>query len=132
LKQYLADAMAGAESEAEAHDSVKGRVAKLLAGDLSRQRGDGTAKPDTLEGRAIKLAKAFIRDQLKAANAKAEKEQIDEAAKELVKDDPKWTKEAKTQLDAETSMKAETSDAATSIIAGLLAKAKTPEPTTTE
>lgn len=122
LKQWLADAQAGAESEAIAHDAVKERVKKLETGDLTRAKGEGAAKPDTVESRALKLAVAYIREQLKAANAKAEAAVIKEAAAELVKGDESFTKEAKKQLDAEAKMAEGKTDAAKTVIGNLLAK----------
>lgn len=124
LKQYLADGMAGAESEADAKAGVEARVAKLQSGDLSRARGEGTAKADTVEGRALKLARDAIRASLKAANQTADKELIAEAAKEFVKTDPSFMKEAKKQLDQEAKAK-ETlsgSDALSAIMAKLTSK----------
>lgn len=128
LKQYLADAMAGCESEAEAHNEVKARVAKLLSGDLSRARGEGLSRPDTLETRTNKLARAFLVAALKEANAKATKEQMVEAVAELVKTDGSFAKEAKKQLDQETAMKEGKSDAANTVLSGILAKVKAAQP----
>lgn len=123
LRQYLADAMAGAESQSEAYDNIDERVGKLTSGDLSRTKGEAKAKPDTEESRAIKLAAAFIRDQLKQANAKAEAAQIKEAAQALVEADPAYLKEAKRQLAEEAKLKAaEPSDAAAGVLASILAK----------
>lgn len=124
LKQYLADGMAGAEDEAQAAEGVKARVAKLLSGDLIRARGEGTAKADTVEGRALKLAREAIRASLKAANQTADKELIAEAAKEFIKTDESFMKEAKKQLDQEAKAK-ETlsgSDALSAIMAKLTSK----------
>ena len=128
LKQYLADGMAGAESEAEAHNEVKARHEKLKAGDLSRAKGERTEKPDTVDSRALKLATAFIREALKAEDVKADAATIKEAAQELVKDEPKWKAEAQKQLDAEAKAKADPGDRAKSIVAGILAKVKKAEP----
>lgn len=124
LKQYLADGMAGAETEADAKAGVEARVQKLQSGDLSRQRGEGASKADTVEGRALKLAREAIRASLKAANQTAEKELIAEAAKEFIKTDESFMKEAKKQLDQEAKAK-ETlsgSDALASIMAKLTTK----------
>lgn len=121
LKQYLADGMAGKETEADAKAGVEARVAKLLAADFTRTRGEGNAKPDSVEGRALKLARAFIRAKLKSANKTAEKEQVDAAAKKLVETQPKWKVEAKSQLDAEAATNAALAeDESDDILADLL------------
>lgn len=124
LRQYIADGMAGAESEADAKAGVADRTRKVLEADFARTKGEpGFAKADTEETRAVKLAKQFIRDSLKAQNATAPKEAIDEAARALVESDPVYKKEAKKQLKAEADSKeaASTSSEGNSIIAGLLA-----------
>lgn len=121
LKQYLADAMAGASDQADAEAKVDARVAKLVSGDLSRTKGEGGDKPDTEQGRALKLARQAIRDKLKAGNRTATKEQIAEAAKVLVEKDPRFTKEAKRQLAEEAKAKAALADDETAdILADLL------------
>lgn len=122
LKQYLADGMAGADNYAEAAQGIEARVAKLQSGDLSRARGEGTAKADTVEGRALKLARDAIRASLKAANQTAEKELIAEAAKEFIKSDASFMKEAKKQLEQEAAGKAALSgsDALASIMSKLV------------
>lgn len=123
LRQYLADGMAGAESEAEAHNGATDRLAKLKSGDLSRARGTPSDKPDTVETRAMKLAREFIRTKLKAANKTAEKEKIAEAAKKLVDTQDKWKAMAKEQLDAEAKAKAALADDETAdLLADLLAE----------
>jgi hypothetical protein len=120
LKQYLQDGMAGAETEAEAVAGVDERIGKLKSGDLSRARGESD-KPDSVESRAIKLAKAFLRDQLKAANKTAPKEKVAEAAATLVTSQPKWKAEAKKQLDNEAKAKEALSDEdSAAILADLL------------
>lgn len=109
LKQYLADGMAGAENVATAKAGVEARVAKLESGDLSRSRGEGKEAPDTVETRAIKLAKAAIRANAKAKNIKPTKEQVADAAAKLVAKDDSWKAKAKEQLDTEAKM-AQSSD----------------------
>lgn len=131
LRQYLQDAQAGAENEAEAHSNVDARIAKLQSGDLARTRGEGLSKPDTVETLSIKLAKEFLRNALKEAKATATKEQIAEAAQELVKTDQSFAKEAKKQLDAKKALNSETSETKTSVLAGLMAKIA-PKAETTE
>lgn len=104
LKQYLADGMAGAENEADAKTGVEARVAKLLSGDLSRTKGEAKDRPDTEGGRALANAKAAIRTAMKAANVKADKDAVTEAAKALVESDPQWLADAKAELAKETKM----------------------------
>lgn len=106
LKQYLADAMAGAENEADAKAKIEGRLAKLVAGDMSRTRGEGKDAPDTEGSRALKLARAAIRTAMKAANVKADKEAINEAASKMVASDDSWLAKAKAQLAEETKLSA--------------------------
>lgn len=106
LKQYLADAMAGATEQSDAVAKVDARLAKLMSGDLSRTRGEGSDKPDTETGRALKLAKAAIRAKLKEANKTADKDAVNAAAQNLVDAQPKWLKEAKKQLEAEAAANA--------------------------
>lgn len=125
LKQYLQDAMAGAESEAEAHTGVDDRVAKLVSGDLARTKGEGVRRPDTVESRTMALARDFIRKALKDANATADKDTVNEAAKALAEGDPSFKKLAEKQLAEEKTVKEGGNDAAKSIIAGLLAKKTT-------
>lgn len=100
LKQYLADAHAGATEQSDAEAKVDARIAKLISGDLTRTRGD-TDKPDTETGRALKNAKAAIRKALKDANKTADKETIANAAKAAVEKNPKWLADARKQLEAE-------------------------------
>lgn len=120
LKQFLADGMAGETEQANAESGVDARIAKLLSGDLSRSRGEREIV-DTVESRALKMARAAIRDKLKAANVTAEKEKVAEAAKALVASQPKWKAEAKKQLDAEAAAKGALADAETdALLADLL------------
>jgi len=100
LKQYLADGMAGAENEADAKSGVESRVAKLLSGDLTRAKGETVTRTDTPEGRALKNAKAAIRQAMKEANISQKEmgEAIAEAAADYVKNDPTWIEEAKAEL----------------------------------
>lgn len=121
LRKYLQDARAGIEDEKEAREASLARVEKLKSGDLSRTKGEAREKPDTVESRALKLASAFIREELKKVEAKAEASAIREAAQELVRDEPKWKAEAKKQLDAEAGLK-EPNEAGKAVIASLLAK----------
>lgn len=123
LKQYLADGMAGAEDEAEAKAGVAERKRKLIEADFSRTRGEGSDKPDTVDTRALKLARAFIREKLKAANAQADKDKIAEAAKALIEADESFRKEAKKQLDAEAKSKENLGGAADAVLADILAAA---------
>ncbi len=119
VKQYLADGTAGAETEAEFKAGVDSRVAKLLAADFTRAKGEGNAKPDTPEGRALKLAKAFLREQIKTANAKAlaadakaeplkpAPEVIEASAKKMLAANGKWLAEAKAQIEREKALAGE-------------------------
>lgn len=106
LRQYLADAMAGAEDEADAKAKVDARLAKLVSGDLTRTQGSGGLnKPDTVDTRAAKLARAVIMSALKDANQKAEKDVITAAVKAMVEGDPQYKEMAAQQIKAETGMK---------------------------
>jgi len=119
LKQYLADGMARAEDEAQAKALVDERVAKLLAADFSRASGE--SKPDSIEARALRMAKEFVRAKLKEANATADKEKVAAAAEKLVEAQPKWKAEAKKQIEAERKAKealAEAGDEAADAIFG--------------
>lgn len=122
LKQYLADGTAGAGTPEEALAGINTRMAKLASGDLSRSRGEGPGKVDTVESRALKLARDAIKAKLKEANQTADKELIAEAAKEFIKTDPSFMKEAKKQLDQEAASKTslQGSDALASIMAKLV------------
>lgn len=104
LKQYLADGMAGAENVDAAKAGVDGRAAKLASGDLTRTRGEGKEAPDTEGSRALKLAKATIRKAMAAANVKATKEAVAEAATKMVASDEKWLKQAREQLADEAKL----------------------------
>lgn len=120
LKQYIADGMAGANDETDAASGVSERVRKLKEADFARTRGEST-NVDSVEQRAIKLAKAAIRTALKAKNAKADKEQIDTAAKAYVERDPQWKLKAKEQLDFEATLAEQvTNEEEDSILADLL------------
>lgn len=123
LRQYLADAMAGADNEPDAKAKVNARLAKLVSGDLSRTKGEGFAKPDTEEGRAIKLAKTEIRRLMAEQKVEATKEDVAAAAAEMVKTDGAWLKEAKKQIAAEkaSAETLKTEDGA-ALIARLFAK----------
>lgn len=130
LKQYLADAMAGATEQSDAEAKVDARLAKLVAGDMSRAKGEGFDKPDTETGRAMKLAKAAIRDALKAKNKTADKDAISDAAKKMVDTQPKWMAEAKKQLKAEADAKQALADDDTdTILADLLGEDEEDETT---
>lgn len=122
LKQYIADGAAGSEDQAGYKLGIDQRVQKLIEADFTRTRGEGGAKPDSEESRARKLATAFIREKLKAANAKAEAKQIAESAAKLVAADPKWKKLAAKQLAEEAKVReAEPEDAEDDVIGDLLA-----------
>lgn len=79
LKQYLADGMAGAADRSAAQEGIDKRVTKLVEGDFTRTRGEST-KVDSVDQRALKLIRQFIRDQAKAQSLKLDKEQVDETA----------------------------------------------------
>lgn len=100
LKQYLADGMAGCENVADAKAGIEARVAKLLSGDLTRTKGEASIKTDSPEGRALKNAKAAIRQAMKEANIsqKDMAEAIAEAAQAQVANDPTWLEEATAEL----------------------------------
>lgn len=135
LKQYLSDAMAGASSESDAKAKIEARLAKLVSGDLSRTKGEGSDKPDTEQGRALKLAREAIRNMLKAKNKTATKEQVAEAAKKLIEAKPAYLAEAKKQLAAEAKSKeALAADDEADILADLMTDepAEDDEPSETE
>lgn len=104
LKQYLADGMAGAESEAVAGEGVKARVAKLVSGDLSRTAGTGGGKPDTLAVITARLARDFIKGKLAAAGKTFTKEQMASAIVALVAKDDRFKKEAEKQMAAKAEL----------------------------
>lgn len=106
LKQYIADGMAGAADEAAAKAGVETRVAKLLSGDLTRTKGEAKDAPDSIGSRAMKLASATIRAAMKAKGLKADKDAVKAAATQLVASQPKWTEDAKAQLETEAGMSA--------------------------
>lgn len=104
LRQYLADAMAGAESAEDAKAKIESRRDKLVSGDLSRTRGEGLTAPDSEGGRALKLAKAAIRAAMKVQNVKADKDAINEAASKMIAADGSWLEKAKKQLADESKL----------------------------
>lgn len=94
LKQYLADGMAGATTEAEAAEGVNQRVAKLLAADFTRTRGESGPTDDeaTL---AKQIAREEIRTALKAKGVKLPKERVGELVDALfTRDETRLRKEA--------------------------------------
>lgn len=104
LKQYLADGVAGAESQEDFNTGVDERLGKLKSGDLTRTKGDGAKKPDTETGRAQKLAKGAIRAKIKAAGLETTPEQREEIFAKFFADEEKmkpFAAEAKRQLAAE-------------------------------
>lgn len=104
LKQYLADGVAGAESQEDFNAGVEERLGRLKSGDLSRTKGDGAKKPDTETGRAQKLAKDAIRAKIKAAGLETTPEQREEIFAKFFADEEKmkpFVAEAKRQLAAE-------------------------------
>lgn len=104
LKQYLADGVAGAESQADFDAGVEERLGKLKSGDLTRTKGDGAKRPDTETGRAQKLAKDAIRAKIKAAGLETTPEQREEIFSKFFADEEKmkpFVAEAKRQLAAE-------------------------------
>lgn len=104
LKQYLADGVAGAESQEDFNTGVEERLGKLKSGDLTRTKGDGAKKPDTETGRAQKLAKDAIRAKIKAAGLETTPEQREEIFAKFFADEEKmkpFAAEAKRQLAAE-------------------------------
>jgi hypothetical protein len=122
IRQYLADGMAGATSQAEFDTGIKDRLTKIAEADFSRTRGEGLGKPDTDESRAIKLAKAAIRAKAKANNMTLTKEKVDETATKLIAADPKFLAEAKKQLAAEAKLR-ESADGSDDLLAAMLAEA---------
>lgn len=104
LKQYLADGIAGAETVEDAAEGVKERVRKVLEADFARARGEGSAKPDSVEVRALRLAKDAVKAKAKAGNVKLDKEQIEETAKAWIAASPKFTKQAEAELAAAAAL----------------------------
>lgn len=121
LKQYLADGMAGAADRDDAQAGIDERKRKLIEADFQRTRGEGTAKPDSLEARTLKLVKAAIREAMKAKSVKATKEMVDAAAQKLLESEgaDKFRKEAQRQLDTEAKFKGE-ADVMDDILADLI------------
>lgn len=127
LRQYLSDGMAGAETEADAISGVDARLDNLTSGEFKR-RGAGADKPDTVDSRALKNARQFIRDQLKAQNKTATKEQIAAGAQKMIEANDSWRKEAQKQLDAEAKAReAAANEDNAAILADLLAEIDTDE-----
>ena len=114
LKQYLADGAAGAANHDELVGGVDARMTKLANADFQRTRGDGSAKLDTEERIALRLAKEMIRAKLKANKLEAPKEKVEAAAVALLAKDTDEAKgikaEAKRQMTAKAKL-AEASDA---------------------
>jgi hypothetical protein len=104
LKQYLADGIAGAENVQAAKEGVAERVRKILEADFQRTRGEGGAKPDTVEGLALKLAKDAVRAKAKERKVKLEKEQVEAAAKAWVDRDPKFLEMAQEELNRKAGL----------------------------
>lgn len=76
LKQYLADGVAGAESQADFDAGVQEREAKLLSGDLTRAKGEGKGPIDNVATLAKKLAREEVERAAKEQNFKfADKDQ---------------------------------------------------------
>lgn len=114
LKQYLADGAAGAGSNAELVAGVEERVRKLREADFQRTRGEGSAKPDTEERIAMKLAKELIRVKAKAAGVTLPKEKVEAAAEAFLAKDTDEAKAIKTEAKRQIAAKAKlTADDAT-------------------
>lgn len=104
LKQYIADGMAGTVNVQDAAAGVAERVRKLVEGDMGRTRTEGSAKADSVEVRALKLARAKVRDTAKVRKVKLEKEQVEAAAKAWFERDPTMFLElAQKELEAEAA-----------------------------
>lgn len=123
LRQILANAAIGATKQAEFEAQVDDKLKNLIEGKLTATRGT-TVIVDSVDARALKLAKAAIRTALKAAGKTAEKDAIDGAAKKML-DGSKGEglrREAKDQLDAEARIAEQMGeDEADDIMADLLA-----------
>lgn len=107
LRQVLANAAIGADTQTGFEAQVDKKLGDLMSGTLSGSRGVPKAKPDTEEARATKLAKAAIRAAMKAAGKEAPgKDALDAAAAKLLasaKGDS-FREEAKSQLAAEAKL----------------------------
>lgn len=111
LKQYLADGMAGAENVQQAADGVAERVRKIMEADFARARGEPSSKPDSIEARALKIAKGKVRDTAKARKVKLDKDQVQAAAEAWLKRDPTQFMElAAKEIEAEEATRAALED----------------------
>ncbi len=107
LKQYLADGVAGCESQDEFNKGVDERLNKLVSGDLTRTKGEGAKRPDTETGRAQKLAKESIRAKIKEANLTVTAEAREAIYAKFLADETKmapFVAEAKRQLAMEAQV----------------------------
>lgn len=112
LKQYLADGVAGVETQDEFNAGVTERTTKLEKGDLSRER-KASAKVDDETGRTIKLVREMIRGKIKGANLKVEKEAFDAMVEKFLSDESKtapFRAEAERQLAQEAKASAASAD----------------------
>jgi len=99
LKQYLADGAAGAQSNDELTQGVAERLRKLETADFVR-KGTGVERGDTESTLALRFAKDAIKAACKAQNMAAPgKEKLGEMAKGLVASNPKYTADAKKELE---------------------------------
>ena len=100
LKQYLADGMAGALNADEAKTGVDARVAKLLAADFTRTRGE-SGPTDDVATLAKRIAREEVQTALKAKGVKPGKEKVAEIVEALfTRDEARLRKEAEKRINA--------------------------------
>lgn len=104
LKQYIADGTAGSEDQAGYDLGIDQRLRKLAEGDFTRTSGERTAKPDTPERRALKMATDALKAKIKASGATADAAKIKEAAAKMVEAQPRWLADAKKAIAAEARL----------------------------
>lgn len=101
LKQYLADGVAGAETQDDFDEGIQARVDKVLTSDFARAKGEGKGT-DTIETRMRKIVRQKVLAVAKARNMKLDAEQVATAVKTfLEKNAPSIRAQAEMQLAAE-------------------------------
>lgn len=88
LKQYLADGMAGATTEAEAAEGIAARMEKLAKADFSRTRGE-SGPTDDVATLAKRIAREEVQTKVKAHGVKLPKERMAEIVAALFERDEK-------------------------------------------
>lgn len=123
IKQYLADGVAGAESDQDFNEGVAARLAKMKDGTVGvRGSGEGKGPTDSVEVLARQLARQAINAALKAQGIdKPEAEAMNAAITQLLASDngAAFRTEAATQIEARKAKTASLSG----VLAGLFAPA---------